>query len=39
MPGIPTTRWFDAVTMPGEREKSDADGQAYVAGSARLEVV
>ncbi|MDO9708188.1 formate dehydrogenase subunit alpha [Paracraurococcus lichenis] len=30
MPGVPTTRWFDAVVMPGEAEKTEADGQAYV---------
>src|SRR3954469_18256087 len=27
-PGIPSTRWFDAVTMPGERDRTEADGQA-----------
>ncbi|HYZ30984.1 MAG TPA: formate dehydrogenase subunit alpha [Crenalkalicoccus sp.] len=29
-PGIPTTRWFDAVLMPGEQERTPADGEAYV---------
>ncbi len=30
MPGIPTTRWFDATMMPGEKDKTAADGEAYV---------
>jgi len=30
MPGIPTTRWFDATLMPGEKDKTAADGEAYV---------
>jgi formate dehydrogenase major subunit len=39
MPGIPTTRWFDAVLMPGEREKKDSDGQAYVAQPHSLKAM
>jgi formate dehydrogenase major subunit len=39
MPGIPTTRWFDATLMPGELEKTAADGEAYVAQPHSLKAM
>jgi formate dehydrogenase major subunit len=39
MPGIPTTRWFDATLMPGEQEKTAADGEAYVAQPHSLKAM
>ncbi|MBK1657254.1 formate dehydrogenase subunit alpha [Paracraurococcus ruber] len=39
MPGIPTTRWFDAVLMPGEAEKKDSDGQAFVGQPHSLKAM
>jgi len=39
MPGIPTTRWFDATLMPGEKEKTAADGEAYVAQPHSLKAM